>query len=401
MRRMICSILCVIMLSVFLTACSETGRDHGTGTADPINTGSGGMEQKSEYLKHLEEKYADYTEVPYGLDITKKTDIVSICYSTWFTKILGPGRGEPKAPPNITEILAGNGEWGGVPAFHYWGKPAVGYYRSDDKEVIRTHMTQLAEAGVDFIIIDNTNASVGWKPSGDWRLFITLPCTAILDTIVEMRAEGKQTPYVVFWSSVNTEKGWGDMEETYEQFYTEEKWKDCFVYWEGKPFAIATDIVDNPPETFTIRKMWGLRSSPEKEEWSFLNVENVPTYDQDGFVEQTCVCCACQETYMSAPTAHGRNHGIFFYEQWKRAFDFRPKVITLTWWNEWAAQRFYIESGPYAGQYHFTDNYNMDYSRDIEPVEGGHGDQYYQWMKEYIRAYRTGENCPRLVEAGY
>ena len=34
-------------------------------------------------------------------------------------------------------------------------------------------------------------------------------------------------------------------------------------------------------------------------------------------------------------------------------------------------------------------------------MEGGHGDQYYQWMKEYIRAYRALEECPVLVEAGY
>lgn len=352
------------------------------------------------YSAHLEEKYADYTEMPYGLDITKKTDIVSICYSTWFTKILGRGNKEP-SPPNITEILAGNGEWGGVPSFHYWAKPALGYYRSDDKDVIRIHMTQLADAGVDFIIIDNTNASTGWKDTGDWNLFITLPCEAILDTIVEMRSEGHKTPYVVFWSSVSEEKGWSVLNETYEQFYTQEKWKDCFVYWEGKPFAIATDIVSGAPENFTVRKMWGLQPSPDIETWSFLNVENVPSYDSDGFVEQTCVCAAAQETYMSAPTAHGRNHGIFFYEQWQRAFEYRPKVITLTWWNEWAAQRFYLESGPYAGEYHFTDNYNMEYSRDIEPVEGGHGDQYYVWMKEYIRAYRAGEACPRLVEEGY
>lgn len=49
----------------------------------------------------------------------------------------------------------------------------------------------------------------------------------------------------------------------------------------------------------------------------------------------------------------------------------------------------------------FVDNYTQEYSRDIEPMEGGHGDQYYQWLKEYIRAYRALEDCPVLVEAGY
>ncbi len=31
-------------------------------------------------------------------------------------------------------------------------------------------------------------------------------------------------------------------------------------------------------------------------------------------------------------------------------------------------------------------------------MKGGHGDQYYRWLCEYIRAYRAGEDCPVLVE---
>ena len=71
--------------------------------------------------------------------------------------------------------------------------------------------------------------------------------------------------------------------------------------------------------------------------------------------------------------------------------------MTLTWWNEWTAQR--LEVAP--GEYHFTDNYNEDYSRDIEPMEGGHGDQYYKWMIQYISAYKGGLDCPVLIEEEY
>ncbi len=34
-------------------------------------------------------------------------------------------------------------------------------------------------------------------------------------------------------------------------------------------------------------------------------------------------------------------------------------------------------------------------------MEGGHGDQYYKWMIEYIAAYKAHEECPVLVEKGY
>ena len=93
----------------------------------------------------------------------------------------------------------------------------------------------------------------------------------------------------------------------------------------------------------------------------------------------------------------GRTHGIFMYSQWYNAFKHRPKVIAITWWNEWAAQRIRTADGTYQ----FTDNYNQEYSRDIEPMKGGHGDLYYQWMKKYISAYRNLETCPVLVESGY
>ena len=34
-------------------------------------------------------------------------------------------------------------------------------------------------------------------------------------------------------------------------------------------------------------------------------------------------------------------------------------------------------------------------------MEGGHGDQYYKWMIQYISAYKGGLECPILVEEGH
>ncbi len=323
-----------------------------------------------------------------GLDITDKTDLISICYSVWFDGILDAG------VYNITESLAGEREWGPVPAFHYWAKPAQGYYRSTDKKAIRNNMTMLAEAGVDFIIVDFSNATDDyakiWQLGEDWAF---APLRALCNTILEMRKEGKRTPYIALWCG----KSEGPLIEAfYSRIYAKDKWKDCFVYWEGKPFMLYTDPVENFPmkDAFTVRQMWGLTPA---QCWKFLNINNTGTaYQKDGEWEQISVATASQETYMSLPTAHGRNHGIFFYEQWKEAFRVHPKVVTLTWWNEWCAQRLLVD-----GEYRFVDNYTQEYSRDIEPMEGGHGDRYYQWMKQYIQAYRNREECPRLVEEGY
>ena len=345
-----------------------------------------------EYRKFIEEKYADYKEVPYGLDITKKMDVIGICYSTWFTKILSfPGY----TKPIISDVLSGKREFETEGTFHYWGEPAHGFY----KEVIRKHLTQIHELGVDYIIIDNTNTACYWhETSGgtDWDLFVTKPCTAILDTIIEMRAEGKKTPYVIFWTNVNDRERWAVVEDTYEEFVSQEKWKDCFVYMERKPLMLITNVIPGSPKyDLTLRHQWGLRGNKEPNEWSFLEIINTPGLDANGYTEQMCVCTASQQTYMSlTETAKGRDGGRFLNIQWQNAFKYRPRVITLTWWNEWAAQLFYDANRCPL----FVDNYTPEYSRDIEPMKGGHGDLYYRWTKQYIEAYRKNEPCPSLIE---
>ncbi len=326
-----------------------------------------------------------------GLDMTDKTDLVSICYSVWFDGGLGTGTEPVTDFNNITEVLAGKKDWGPVHSFHYWAKPAQGYYRSTDIEAAKRNLILLGEANVDFIILDYTNANDGYiSNTAMGKVWMFDPLETLCKASLELRAEGYRTPYIVNWCGASE----GPMiQALYDRFYTDSPYADCFVYWEGKPFMIYTQSEkDFPcPELFTVRYMWGLTN---EKCWRFLNVSNRNTvYINDGVKEQISVAVASQETYMSMSTAHGRNGGKFFYDQWKEAFRVHPKVVTITWWNEWTAQRFIVE-----GQTAFVDNYNQEYSRDIEPMEGGHGDQYYQWMKQYIAAYKAGEACPELTE---
>ena len=370
------SLALALMLCMLAVSCGDTPENtssDGTSTSDTESIG----DERDE-----EEKM--------GLDITNKRDLISICYSVWFDGILGEGDEPVTDFYNISEVLAGNREWGNEGQFHYWSKPAQGYYRSTDKVAARNNMTLLGEADVDFIILDYTNAGdfyVSNAAHGETWAFA--PLSTLCEVITEMRAEGKKTPYIVLWCG----KSDGPLINAfYERFYTVEEWAHCFVYWDGKPFMItAADTELFPcPDKFTIRKMWGLNN---ENSWKFLSISNKSSgyYENNGEFEQVSVAVATQETYMSLPTAHGRNGGRFFYEQWRTAFRFRPKVVTLTWWNEWAAQRFIVD-----GQTAFVDNYTQEYSRDIEPMEGGHGDLYYQWMKQYIAAYKAGQECPEL-----
>lgn len=347
--------------------------------------------QKEEYRMETTITAVPDEGVKPGLDITDKTDLVSICYSVWFDGILGTGTEPVTDFNNITEVLQGKREWGNVHAFHYWAKPAQGYYRSTDLQAAKNNLILLGEANVDFIILDYTNANDSYiSNTAMGKVWMFDPLDTLCRATLELRAEGYRTPYIVAWCGASD----GPMiKALYNRYYTENNpYADCFVYWEGKPFMIYTQSVDTfpCPKLFTVRYMWGLTSDHC---WRFLNVNNKKTaYEQDGVIEQLSVAVASQETYMSMASAHGRNDGYFFYSQWKEAFRVHPKVVTITWWNEWAAQRFIVD-----GQTHFVDNYNQEYSRDIEPMEGGHGDTYYQWMKQYIAAYKAGEDCPKLT----
>ena len=72
-----------------------------------------------------------------------------------------------------------------------------------------------------------------------------------------------------------------------------------------------------------------------------------------------------------------------------------PEFIFITGVNEWVAQRFITNSGqkflgkklPDGGTF-FVDQYNQEFSRDIEPMKDGHTDNYYYQMIANIRRYK-------------
>ena len=62
-----------------------------------------------------------------------------------------------------------------------------------------------------------------------------------------------------------------------------------------------------------------------------------------------------------------------------------PDMVFLTGWNRWTMNRL---QGPPEQPVRFVDNANEEYSRDIEMMAGGHGDNYYLQMTANIRRYK-------------
>ena len=105
------------------------------------------------------------------------------------------------------------------------------------------------------------------------------------------------------------------------------------------------------------------------------------------------------------------NQGLHFAEQWQRALEVDPEFIFITGWNEWMAGSAVCEdpsqealqalwdffpgpswAGPgkqlKKGDRYFIDQYNQEYSRDAEPMKGGHADNYYYQMLANIRRFK-------------
>ncbi len=287
---------------------------------------------------------------------------------------------------------------------NHWSEPLFGHYRTTDPWVLRKHAEMLSDAGVDIVVFDCTNGSFTWKESYD----------ILGETWMQARKDGVKTPQFAFLCPFGpVENSLESVSKIYNDIYKTGRFKDLWFYWKGKPLIMA--YPDNIPEPmrsfFTFRPgQPGYKCGPQrKDDWSWLEV-----YPQNGYVEyepgkfeMVSVGVAQNATDKLVPAAmnskdqvYGRSYtnkngfsnqpgavlqGLNFQEQWDRALQIDPELIFVTGWNEWVAGRFENWQGtPNA----FPDQFNMEYSRDIEPVKAEIGDNYYYQLTGNIRKFK-------------
>jgi hypothetical protein len=144
-------------------------------------------------------------------------------------------------------------------------------------------------------------------------------------------------------------------------------------------------------------------------QWSWLEVHPQHAFtNANGRVEEVAVGVGQNAvdgrlSVLSNPRAHGRSFqkgrqpgpeghdhtGRNFAEQWERAFELDPPFVFVTGWNEWIAGRFdsrapFYQPGPVT----FVDQFNREYSRDCEPMKGGHGDTFYYQLVSNVRRFK-------------
>jgi Cys-rich repeat protein len=314
---------------------------------------------------------------------------------------------------DISRVLAGEQSFGGYGVFHYWGRPAAGYYcPSNSDAVLRQHAEQLRDAGIDFAFIDATNHAYVDARSHDTPGMILSP----LDRLLAVWSTVPGAPRLVPWVPV-VEAGQSPTVYTVDAMLQRlAAYPGMHFEYLGKPLVLITANAQYPVDaareaelaaSYTVRRMWGMFAS-NGADWSFLQpCKASPTSsdpcDQrvassgDG-IEQISISVAYQQTFMNVATATPKHRGLTLRKQFQRAFDWpETPIITITGWNEWIAQRQPCghEACPCSAYPDgcFIDQWDVEYNRDIEPGEDEMGDYYYRLMRSCIALFRAGEQC--------
>ena len=394
---------------------------------------------------------------------TDKARTVGIFYITWHTPNLHDGK---PYTYDVTKLLEENPERSkGNPDFPYatyhWGEPEYGYFLSQDRYVCFHDLSMLADAGVDVLIMDVTNAVCYWD---EWEV--------LFQTMQEMKALGNKVPKFCFWAFNGNVID--VVQSLYERFYKTPRYQDCWFYWDGKPLLLynATPSVDANPnggqkgkteyseevkQFFTLRNMWwgyhswaGAPYVGGEDKWSFgyeMNDKKVAALKPEelcskhqGRMEEMAVTPAQHPISITGkswrretlePELDGKDmpkkafvpwlgeerdnptqYGIYFQDRWDEALQVDPDFIYLNDWNEWTAGKYKNGKDP-SGQadmhidflgrkenpFYFVDQYNAEFNRTIAPMKGGWTDNYYMQMVQNIRRYKGV--APMPVHHGY
>jgi len=338
----------------------------------------------------------------------KKNKFVGMFYWTWHHTNHG-------GPRDITKILAKSKktgsppEWGPVTSSHHWGEPELGYYVMTDPYVIRKHASMLCDSGVDVIIFDTTNPPFTFRE----QYF------ALCKTFSQIRKSGEKTPQIAFITPFGNSEV--TVKQLYKEFYSKGLYKDLWFIWKNKPLIMAdpANISNNPKisEFFTFRKpVASYFTGPSgPDQWGWLEVYPQHVFkDAQGNAEQMTVGVsqnavgpdlsmmshksgAMGRSWHNGMKDNSKNavhFGYNFSEQWTRALKINPNFIFVTGWNEWVAGRFIkwykytSEKNSYFNDALFVDQFDQEYSRDIEPMKEGHTDTYYYQFVSYVRKYK-------------
>lgn len=373
-----------------------------------------------------------------------KNRYVGIFYWTWHLELNSAG------PYNLNDLITSNPSikndfynpiWQDYnSAYYWWNQPIYGYYKEDDDYVLRKHAELLADAGVDFIVFDCTNGAFTWESAYENLLKVWL----------EASKDGVNVPKIAFMFPF----GYGEdstavsFMDIYNNLYNPsssnyQKYHSLFFDYNGKPLVLMAGYKNANAEirgilqNFEVRENVGGYFSTGAQpngSWGWLSTYPQAYYKKaNGQPEQISVGVAMNASYttnrltaMNGENIMGRSYaknnysysykyhnqtinvgssitgstakyantsfyGRNFQQQWDYALSIDPEVVFVTGWNEWIVSRFQNWEGT---ENAFPDQFNNEYSRDIEPSNSDLLDHYYYQLVDNIRKYKGTSTKP-------
>jgi hypothetical protein len=384
-------------------------------------------------------------------------------------------------PLTIEDVIRGNGKYSfndvlqkhfdsnflnlTAAHFYYHNKPAIGFYciykrRATEQtngvqdcpnieRTLETHAKQILGAGIDHIILDNTNLHT-LTAHGDHSDTIQLrPTEIIFEEWRKLRDKGIQTPQITIWQALA--EGANHQIHLMNHIYNNPRYDDLivkdkqgrkvFYYVDGAHMRASAkalaDIRNIMGPRIALVPKWAITDAAEFNKGKFTGLSwclegnqnhtsvldrpcNRPYTPSSEIGSGMMVSTGFHVNYSSIPfQASGKLRGLTFRKQWESAFAVHPEWIILNAWNENAAQPQNSEftSSPfhkamgmesdssrsvkypdatYAWQW--VDQYGAEFGRDIEPTQE-HGDFYYRLTQSCIRVLRSGaRSCNKTNE---
>lgn len=365
-----------------------------------------------------------------GLKPDKKR-YVGIFYFAW----LGQHRSEQDGIFDVTKLLKTNPKelWNAdsmvslAGKYHFWGEPLYGYYNSCDPWVIRRHVELLTMAGIDFIVLDATNSFEYFEVAD-----------VLFPILQEYYNKGWNVPKVVYYCNNSSNQVVKRLYEGYPDnsgetglkgtgIYKKGLYKDLWFMPNGKPLIIAaTKATNNSSEQkvtdpvllkfFEFKEsQWPIVEDDRKDGFPWIDFRRPQvTYNDvisvsvaqhnllpfsDAVLDKTVASQMWGRGYTSKGGAdHSEKAirmGLNFEEEWNTAINRDLKYTFITGWNEWIALK--LIGSPSAAvpgnpnRVFFVDNFNEEYSRDVEMMKGGYGDNFYMQMARNIRTLKYGK----------
>lgn len=279
-------------------------------------------------------------------------------------------------------------------------------YNSNDPRVILQHGKWLADAGVDYALMD-------WSNDIDYIYGETKnsPEIDMIEQSVPLifdlwRSIPKSPQIAIMLGAPDKPEAFTDgrmkrkADQVYNQFLAHKTYRKQYFHLQGKPLLVIYTGTPNPfpnglpkfvDNRFTIRYITGfITEQPSIKDgllsrygyWSWEDRGN-QTYTMVDGVPEFCVVTAAQREQEENPPykyipAVGRNGGETFKASWKRARELNVSTVLVVAWNEffsWECQG------------------KVELNKDIEPTEE-FGDQYLKMLKDEISGFKGASVRP-------